>query len=373
MFPLLKQTEEEILAIIDGATDGDVAQSLSRTRRGFGDLLNLISPAAARHMDALREAARVERIRHYGRTVSMYAPLYIGNTCVNSCRYCDFRRQHTGTVRRNLTLGEIELEAKAVRAAGIDSLLVVAGEDPRVNTVEHLAETGRLLRRIFSNLSLEVAPQTEEGYRELFAAGFEALTCFQETYDRERYAYFHPAGPKSDYDFRLGTQLRAGRAGFRQLGCAFLLGLSPWRAEAASLAAHAIHLMRECYRAKVQFAFPRFCPTEGGFVPPCPVDENDLELMMLAFRIVFPECAMTVSTRESPAFRDRIVTTAADNMSAGSRVTPGGYAVLAQDDVAQFTLSDKRSPAEIYEAVRVNGFETVFKNWDPRIDMEAGA
>ena len=97
------------------------------------------------------------------------------------------------------------------------------------------------------------------------------------------------------------------------------------------------------------------------------MDETDLEQMMLAFRIVFPESGMTVSTRESPAFRDMIVQSAADNMSAGSRVTPGGYAVLADRDVAQFTLNDSRDPAEIYRAIRANHQEVVFKNWDKRI------
>jgi 2-iminoacetate synthase len=262
------------------------------------------------------------------------------------------------------------MEGEAIRASGIDNLLIVAGEDPKVNSVEHFCDVARLLKPMFSNLSLEVAPQSEDGYRALFAAGFESLTCFQETYDPERYRYFHPAGPKSDYDWRLWTQLRAGKAGFRILGCAFLLGLSPWRAEAASLAAHALYLMKECYESKVQFAFPRFCRVDGGFVPPCEVDERDVDVMMLAFRIVFPQCGMTVSTREAPAFRDYIVQVAADNMSAGSRVTPGGYAVLAKEraaDVAQFTLTDTRAPAEVFAAIKANGQEVVFKNWDNRI------
>lgn len=369
MFPLLKYTKEEIDGYFDRVTPDMVAASVASAKPGFFDLLNMISPAAYAFFDDIRERAAVERRRYYGKTVSVYAPLYIGNTCINSCRYCDFRSQHTGTVRRNLSIPEIEKEADAIRSSGIDSVLVVAGEDPRVNTVEHLADVGRCLKKRFSNLSLEVAPQTEDAYRELFAAGYEALTCFQETYDRERYAYFHPAGPKSNYEFRLWTQLRAGRAGFRQLGCAFLLGLSPWRAEAASLAAHAIYLMKECYQAKVQFAFPRFCPTEGGgFQPEFPVGERDVELMMNAFRAAFPQCCMTVSTREAPAFRDRIVQSAADNMSAGSRVVPGGYAVLEQTgDTAQFTLSDRRPPKDVYEAIKANGQEVVFKNWDNRI------
>lgn len=367
MFPFLKIPQAEIEARMERASAADVAASLDKEAPGFFDLLNLISPAASEFLPRMREKAAAARRRYYGRTVSVYAPLYIGNTCVNSCRYCDFRVQHHGTARKDLSLDEIGREAAAIRASGIDSLLVVAGENPRVNSVGHLAEVGRMLKKEFSWLALEVAPQTEEGYRALFEAGYEGLTCFQETYDEERYKYFHPAGPKSDYRFRIETQWRAGRAGFRTLGVAFLLGLCPWRPEAASLAAHALWLQKECWRSKVQFAFPRFCPTEGGFQPEFPVSDDDLELMMLAFRIVFPQSCMTVSTREAPAFRDRIVVTAADNMSAGSRVTPGGYAVAADGDVAQFTLTDKRPPEDVYAAIRAGGQEVVFKNWDNRV------
>lgn len=370
MFPLLKYNAQQVDDYFAKVTPEMVKASLAKARHDWFDLLNLISPAAYPFMDEMRVKARLARIRYYGKTVSVYAPLYIGNTCVNHCRYCDFRWEHTGTVRRNLTLDEIGVEAEAIRASGIDNLLIVAGEDPKVNTVKHFCDVARLLKPMFSNLSLEVAPQTEEGYRAMFEAGFESLTCFQETYDQERYKYFHPAGPKSNYEWRLWTQLRAGRAGFRILGCAFLLGLTPWRTEAASLAAHAMYLMKECYESKVQFAFPRFCRVDGGFVPPCEVSEEDVDLMMLAFRIVFPQCCMTVSTREAPAFRDYIVQVAADNMSAGSRVTPGGYAVLEKEhaaDVAQFTLTDRRPPKEVYEAIKANGQEVVFKNWDNRI------
>ena len=133
------------------------------------------------------------------------------------------------------------------------------------------------------------------------------------------------------------------------------------------MGAHALFLMCECYRSKVQFAFPRITPVSDGFQPAYPVDDCELEQMMLAFRIAFPECGMTVSTREVPEFRDRIVQSCADNMSAGSRVTPGGYAVLTDHDVAQFTLNDARSPVEVFKAIRQNGQEVIFKNWDNRI------
>lgn len=366
MFPELKYPESWFRDYYAAVTLREVELSLAKERCDFFDLLNLLSPAAADAMDAMRDKAALLRRRYYGKTVSVYAPLYISNSCVNSCKYCDFNIHHKAE-RKILTLDEIMLEGAAVRKLGIDSLLIVAGEDPKRMTTDFLCEAGRALRGMFSYLSLEVAPRDEEDYRRLFAAGYEGLICFQETYERELYKHLHPAGPKSVYDYRLWTQLRAGRAGFRTLGVAFLLGLADWRLEAASLGAHAIYLMRECYRGKIQFAFPRITAVSGGFQPEHPVDEHDMEQMMLAFRIVFPESGITVSTREAPAFRDAIVRTCADNMSAGSRVTPGGYALLADRDVAQFTLNDSRPAAEVCAAISENGQQVVFKNWDQRI------
>ena len=118
MFPLLKYTKEQIESYFAQVTPEMVKATLGRGRLDFFDLLNLISPAAYPFMDAMRARAQKARRRYYGKTVSVYAPLYIGNTCVNSCRYCDFRIQHTGTVRRNLSLDEIRREAEAIRANG---------------------------------------------------------------------------------------------------------------------------------------------------------------------------------------------------------------------------------------------------------------
>ncbi len=366
MFPKLTLTEDQIRGHYAKTTAQAVEASLACAAPGYLDLLNLLSPAAAAFLPQMRASATLLRRRYYGRTVSIYAPLYISNSCVNSCLYCDFNIRHQAP-RKILTPDEIMIEAEAIRATGIDSLLIVAGEDPRATTVEFLCEAGRRLKQRFSFLALEVAPQSEEAYAKLFEAGYEGVVCFQETYNRDLYRHLHPAGPKSDYDWRLWTQLRAGKAGMRTLGAAFLLGLDDWRIEAASLGAHALYLLRECYRAKIQFAFPRITPVSGGFQPARPVEEAELEQMMLAFRIAFPQCGMTVSTRESPAFRDAIVQTCADNMSAGSRVTPGGYAILAGEDVGQFTLNDPRTVAAVETAIRSHGQEVVRKYWDNRI------
>jgi len=363
MFPELKFSEAEIRRRIVAATPETVAGSLAKERRDFFDLLTLLSPAAMTMLPRIREVAMNCRRRYYGKTVSIYAPLYISNSCINGCKYCDFNARHKYE-RKSLTLDEIRQETDAILAMGIDSLLIVAGEDPVRMSTDFLCEVGVMLKERFSYLSLEVAPQTEEGYRKLFEAGYEGLTLFQETYNQELYKELHPFGPKSNYEFRLWSQLRAGKAGMRNLGMAFLLGLDDWRIEAASLGAHAIYLQKHCFESKVQFAFPRITATDGGFQPAHPVGDDELELMMLAFRIVFPECGMTISTRENPEFRDRMVQLCADNMSAGSRVTPGGYALLADEDVGQFTLNDSRSVEEVERAIRDNGQEVVRKYWD---------
>lgn len=363
MFPKLKLTEDQIRDFIAKTTTDEVRATLGKSRCDYFDLLRMLSPAAEPLLEEMRTISQRFRRQYYGKTVTVYAPLYISNSCINSCKYCDFNIHHKYE-RKVLTFDEIKQEAEAIHALGIDSLLIVAGDDPRTMTIDFLCEVGRYLRTKFSYLSLEIASQDEENYRKLYEAGYEGLTLFQETYNPVLYKDLHPAGPKSVYDYRVWSQLRAGKAGMRNLGMAFLLGLDDWRMEAASLAAHAIYIQKECWKSKVQFAFPRITPVSGGFQPAHPVDDRDLEQMMLAFRIAFPECSITISTREAPAFRDRMIVCCADNMSAGSKVTPGGYAVLADQDVGQFTLNDSRSVAEVLAAIRANGQEVVRKYWD---------
>ncbi len=366
MFPKLKFSATEIRSFYDKVTPRMVEATLHKERKDFFDLINLLSDAAKPYIEQMRSLSQIYRRRYYGKTVSIYAPLYISNSCINGCKYCDFNANHKAD-RKVLSLEEIQLEADAIRKMGIDSLLIVAGENPKKVSVEYLCEVGKMLKEQFNYLSLEVAPQEEEGYRQLFNAGFEGLTLFQETYNQELYKELHPFGPKSVYDFRVWSQLRAGKAGMRNLGVAFLLGLDDWKIEAASLGAHAIFLQKECWQSKIQFAFPRITETSGDFEVSNPVSEEELEQIMLAFRIVFPECSFTVSTRENPEFREHIVQCCADNMSAGSKVTPGGYAVLADQDVSQFTLNDSRSVGEVVDAIRTNGQEVVRKYWDSNL------
>ncbi|MCP3968301.1 MAG: 2-iminoacetate synthase ThiH [Lentisphaerae bacterium] len=363
MFPFLKADEGQIKNAINNTTPQQVESVLKSERLDFNGILSLLSPAAAEFIEPMRRRATINRLRNFGRTVSFYAPLYISNKCVNSCKYCDFNINHKFD-RKDLTLDDVMQEAEALKAQGIDSLLLVAGEDPKGVTIEYLEEIAAALKTLFSYISIEVAPMDEAGYKRLFEAGVDGVTLYQETYNQPLYDDLHPAGPKRDYMYRLRSHLRAGKAGMRNLGMGFLLGLYDWRTEAASLAAHSIYIRKHCWRSKIQYSFPRITPIKDQFDVPIPVNEQELEQLMLAFRIAFPESDMTVSTRETADFRNRIIQTCAANMSAGSKVTPGGYAVEADKDVGQFSLNDTRTVEEVKNDIQSLNLEAVSKYWD---------
>lgn len=363
MLPYLKKTEEEIKTYIASVNADMVKASLRKERRDFQDLLNLISPAAVQEIEQMRLIASAYRKMHYGKAVRLYTPLYISNKCVNSCAYCDFSIKNK-SARKTLSLEEIIEEAKAIKALGMDSLLLVAGEDPKSMPIEFLEQVVKEMKKYFSYVSIEIFPLDTEGYKRLADAGVDGLTLYQETYNHELYLDLHPTGPKRDYSSRVDAIARGGKAGIKTLGIGFLLGLYDWRAESASLAAHAIWLRKHFWKSKIQFSFPRITPVGTGFQPLEPVSEEELEQMMLAFRIVFPEADMTISTRENGKFRDKIALSCAGLLSAESRVTPGGYADVEEEDVGQFMLNDTRSAEQIKDDLKKNGLEIVIKYWD---------
>jgi len=363
MLPYVKISEEAVRGHLDSATVDVVSASLRSAAPGIGDLLNLISPAAEDLLPEMRRAAAVLKKKHFGKTIKLYTPLYISNYCVNQCRYCGFNAG-SESERKRLSIDETTAEAEVIRGYGIDSLLLVSGEDPSHVTVDFLVETTNRLRGMFSYLAVEIAPLDKNGYERLFEAGIDGLTLYQETYDRKTYEELHPAGPKADYDKRLEHIVDGGEAGFRTLGIGALLGLYDWRIEAFSLAAHALWLRKRFWRSKIQFSFPRITSIDGDFQPPRSISTVELERMALAFRIVFPESEISISTRETREFRDSIALTAASTVSAASSVVPGGYLDAERRELGQFSLNDTRGVERVRADLSALGLDVVTKDWD---------
>jgi 2-iminoacetate synthase len=366
----------------------------SETVRAFRAL---IAPKDNVALDSLAARARVLTRQHFGRTMRLFAPLYLSNECINSCRYCGFSRENP-ILRVTLSVDEVVKEARHLAASGFRQLLLVAGEHPKFVSPDYLAECVRALRDDFSSISIEVAPMETEEYIPIVEAGAEGLVVYQETYNRAIYNRLHLAGPKKDFAWRLASPERGYDAGFRRIGIGALLGLAPWREEAIALAAHLEYLLKRCWKSSVTVSVPRLRPAAGEFRPEFPITDRDLVHLVCALRVAFPQVGIILSTREPAVLRDLLMQVGITMMSAGSHTEPGGYTGQGRESIhrtirgrmvppevvpmtevrdmkddfatAQFEISDARSPAEIAAVLRGKGIEPVWKDWDAAL-MEA--
>lgn len=366
MFPYCKLKEKDILNYLPCVSAEQVEASLCKPHPAFSDFLNFLSPAAAGMLDRMREFSAKVKLRHFGKTVRLYAPLYISSYCINSCVYCAFKASHSATTRKRLSMEEIIEEAKVIKSYGMDSILIVSGEDPKAVSVDFLVEMTHELRKMFSYISIEIFPMDSASYRRLFEAGVHGLTMYQETYDHEIYKTLHPSGPKSDYHKRLEFVAGGAEAGFYNIGIGALLGLSDWRTEMVSLAAHGLWLRKHYWKSKINFSFPRITAIPGGYTPPSSVNDAELEQIMLAFRLFFHESDIFISTREPHEFRKKMAMCCATHVSAGSQVVPGGYCKAEERKslLGQFTVTDQSSPEMVRDDLQSCGLETVYKDWD---------
>jgi 2-iminoacetate synthase len=326
-------------------------------------LVRLLSPAAKAYLEPMAQQAQTITIQRFGKTIAMYAPLYVSNVCVNSCLYCGYNR-HTQFERTRLSIDEALADAEVIADEGFRDILLVSGEDTSYVTIDYLCELVQKLRNRFASISVEIFPLKQEQYRQLFEAGVDGVTLYQETYDRQLYSHYHPAGPKRDYDWRLDTPDRFAAAGMRRIGLGFLLGLADWRLETLAMAEHAAYLIKKYWRAGVSFSFPRMRPAANVQDQwPHLVADADLVQMMLALRLCFADAGIVLSTRERAEFRDRMANICVTRISAGSKTNPGGY--TGRDDTGkQFEIADDRTPAEIADMIRSIGKEAVWKDWD---------
>ncbi|MCE9610581.1 MAG: 2-iminoacetate synthase ThiH [Chthoniobacter sp.] len=347
----------------------------------------LLEPKDDRQLAALaRESAATTR-RHFGKTIRLFAPLYLSNECINNCAYCGFSRDNA-ILRVTLEIASVVAEARHLAAEGFRNILLVAGEHPKFVSNGYLADCVRALVAEIPSLALEVAPMETPDYAALVAAGAEGLIVYQETYDREVYAEMHTAGPKKDFDWRLACPERAYAGGFRRIGIGALFGLAEWRAEAVALAAHLEHLLRVCWRAQFTVSVPRLRPCAGEFAPRHPLEDRDFIQLICALRLCFPQVGIVLSTREPAALRDALLPLGITMMSAGSHTEPGGYTGQGRADLhrtvrgkalapadsdagagatGQFEIADERSAAEIATLLHTRGFEAVWKDWDRAI------
>jgi 2-iminoacetate synthase len=357
--------EARLRELIDGAGPADVKRALRREPLHPEDLAALLSPAAAPFLEDLAQAAHRITRRQFGRTIGLYAPIYLSNICYSDCAYCGYA-VHSGSRgdRRTLTPGDIRTECATLAGHGFQSVLLLTGEAPQVAPVEYLAQAVAIAREYFVSVAVEVYALDAADYRVLVDRGLEGVTLYMETYHRETYAQVHRRGRKRDFAYRLEAIARAGRAGVRRLSIGALLGLYHWWADGFWMGLHARHLQKECWQSAISVSFPRLRHAPQRFqVQHLPAD-RELVQLMLALRIFLPEVGFNLSTRETAVLRNRLIPLGVTMMSAGSCTRPGGYAHPDDGALEQFEVEDRRSPAEVAEAIRRAGYDPVWKDFD---------
>ncbi|MDD5309985.1 MAG: 2-iminoacetate synthase ThiH [Deltaproteobacteria bacterium] len=356
--------------IAHAPTSEDVLRALDHDDPGPREFAALVSSAAGPFLEPMARRAAALTRRHFGRTISLYAPLYLANLCTSGCAYCGFASDRA-VARRRLEPAEVHDELLALKAMGFEEVLLLTGERGPGAGFDYLLECVALAARLFHCVGIEAFPMSTEEYARLARAGCTSVTLYQETYNVRCYRTFHRWGPKADYGERLAAPARALQAGMRSVGLGILLGLTDPAADAIALLCHGTHLRRTFWRSGVTISLPRLRPEPGGFEAPFPVSEALLARIVLAFRIVWPDVPLLLSTRERPKFRDGMAGLGVTKMSAASRTTVGGYTAAAPKDEGQFRIGDERGVAEVAAMLRGKRLEPVFKNWD-RVFRDAG-
>ena len=357
-----KYNWEDIQSKIYASTTDQVELSLSKTKRNLDDFLALISPAAQPYLEQMAQQCHELTKQRFGKTIQMYAPLYLSNECQNICTYCGFSLDNKIN-RKTLSALEIELEIAVLKRAGFDHVLLVTGEANYTVNINYFLNAIDQIKNDFSIISVEVQPLSQEEYERLHQAGVYSVLVYQETYHQEVYKKYHTKGKKSNFDYRLETPDRIGKAGIHKIGLGVLLGLEDWRTDSFFNALHLDYLQKVYWQTKYSVSFPRLRPAEGFIEPNFIMDDKDLTQLICAYRLWNEDLEISISTRENEKFRNNIIAIGTTSMSAGSKTNPGGYAADLQS-LEQFEISDERSAAEIAAIITQKGYEPIWKDWD---------
>jgi 2-iminoacetate synthase len=336
----------------DAQVDDILKKSLAKKALSVEETAVLLKADTPSQMASIFEAARSLKRTVYGNRIVLFAPLYIGNHCVNNCLYCGFRSDNTDAVRRTLPGPEVRAQVKALEEQGHKRLILVFGEDPQY-TPEFMADAVRTvydtrtghgeIRRV----NINAAPLDHEGFRVVHEAGIGTYQIFQETYHHETYAQVHPVDtPKGDYLYRLDGLNRAMEAGCDDVGIGALFGLHDWRFEVLGLVRHALFLQEHYGVGPHTISFPRMQPALGvDWDEKKLVGDDDFKRVIAILRLAVPYTGLILTARESPELRREVMEFGVSQIDAGSRIEVGGYTEAGDAQTMnreQFELGDIR-------------------------------
>ena len=327
------------------------------------ELALLLSPSAKTFIEPMAQRAKYLTQRYFGKTISLYSPLYLSNYCNGGCVYCGIAADRRAD-RLVLNNKQLSKEIEELSASGIDEIVLLTGERMPEADVDYLENAIKLSSKKISSINIEVFPMLENEYRILANAGCTGVTLYQETYDPIVYEKMHRWGDKRDFYNRLHAPERALKGGLRTIGLGALLGLANPVFDMLCLYNHANYILKNFWQSGISISFPRIKPQLGEFRANFPVNELMLSQYIFALRICLPTVPLLLSTRESATIRDGLAGLGISKMSVASKTTVGGYSSNIEKSTEQFEISDNRDIKMFCNALRRKNLEAVFKNYD---------
>lgn len=323
-------------------------------------ILNNNDPAVT---EALAQKASALTRQYFGRTIALYTPLYISNYCSSYCTYCGFNSHHKIN-RIKLTPEQIDQEAGRIAEMGIEDLLILTGESYQMTPLPYLKKSVTICKKYFPSIGMEIHPLEEVEYRDLFHAGVDGITIYQETYNRNRYQEVHLSGKKADYDFRYNAPERIARAGIRRISIGILLGLSSIAEDLCALFEHLRFMERNFPGVEYSISFPRLRKIKGRDFSICDVTDIDFIKTICMTRILFPRVGINLSTRESETLRNHALELGVTRISAASNTAVGGYSLESpEEQEPQFDIADDRSVPQIIALLKSKNFDPILTDW----------
>ncbi|MBI9032719.1 [FeFe] hydrogenase H-cluster radical SAM maturase HydG [bacterium] len=365
--------EEEIFELLEKTKNPSksrvqeiIAKSLDKNRLSPEETATLINCEDPELIQELFKGARALKEKIYGNRIVLFAPLYVGNECVNDCAYCGFRISNKETHRNTLTMDQLEEEVRALESRGHKRLIMVYGEHPMYSpefirdTVLKTYET-REGKGEIRRVNINAAPLDIEGFKTVKSAGIGTYQIFQESYHQESYKKFHPSGPKSNYLWRLYGLDRAMQAGIDDLGIGALMGLFDWRFEVMGLLYHTIHLENTFNIGPHTISFPRIEPAHNTAIteePPYAVSDDDFKKLVAILRLAVPYTGLILTAREPIAIRNEVIGFGVSQIDAGSSIGIGDYSHKDEESFkkSQFVLGDQRSLDDVIRELATHGF-----------------
>jgi 2-iminoacetate synthase len=341
-------------------TAQEVKKALAKEHLEPEDFMALLSKAALPFLEEMAQKAHLVTRRHFGNSINLFTPIYFANYCENYCIYCGFNC-HNNIHRARLTDSELHQECAGIAKTGLEEVLMLTGESRTMSDLHYIGNAVKIARQYFRNVGMEIYPVNSDEYTYLHECGADFVTVFQETYNSDKYATLHLAGNKRIFPYRFYSQERAILGGMRGVGFGALLGLDDYQKDALCEGMHAYLLQRKYPHAEISLSCPRLRPIiNNDKINPKDVHEKQLVQMICAYRLFLPYACIVVSSRESATFRNNIIKIAATKISAGVCTGIGGHITAnEQKGDEQFEISDTRSFAEIYQAVKSENLQPV--------------